>query len=252
MNGIVTGHGPIACHAGAGLRGGMKRVLRQVHRLGSALRFRAVTSFNGAATGLPSSAGTTQGLSRQRVNKAPPPASGRWRRKIATVLRELRAILNLARWRMPARHVRIIVLSQLSNADINRRVTNETAKDRVRRGSSRPPRIVACFSFDQSSGFRPTCRFSQHLPAVRHTSSDRDLDAWAEARHNHHLDQPSPSLLRTWERSCIGIRDRRRPPRVLLVRHKNGVNETRMAGLDTSGGDVEAAPRSSASSERRH
>ena len=95
MNGIVTGHGPIACHAGAGLRGGMKRVLRQVHRLGSALRFRAVTSFNGAATGLPSSAGTKEGLSRQRVNKAPPPASGRWRRKNATVLRELRAILNL-------------------------------------------------------------------------------------------------------------------------------------------------------------
>jgi hypothetical protein len=155
MNGIVTGHGPIACHAGAGLRGGMKRVLRQVHRLGSALRYRAVTSFNGAATGLPSSAGTKQGLSRQRVNKAPPPASGRWRRKIATVLRELRAILNLARWRMPARHVRIVVQSKLSNADINRRVTNETAKDRVRRGSCRPPRIVACFSFDQSSGFRP-------------------------------------------------------------------------------------------------
>src|SRR3954452_9336134 len=60
MNGIVTGHGPIACHAGAGLRGGMKRVLRQVHRLGSALRYRAVTSFNGAATGFPSFAGTKQ------------------------------------------------------------------------------------------------------------------------------------------------------------------------------------------------
>jgi hypothetical protein len=76
MDGIVTGHGPIAWHAGVGLRGGMKRVLRQVHRLGSALRYRAVTSFNGAATGLPSSAGTKEGLSRQRVNKAPAAASG--------------------------------------------------------------------------------------------------------------------------------------------------------------------------------
>src|SRR5436309_11514293 len=79
MNGIVTGHGPIACHAGAGLRGAMKRVLRQVHRLGSALRFRAVTFFNGAATGLPSPPERSRDFRGNVFNKAPPPASGRWR-----------------------------------------------------------------------------------------------------------------------------------------------------------------------------
>ena len=114
-------------------------------------------------------------------------------------------------------HILIYCPKHFGNADIHRRVSNETHQNRVRRHCCRAPRRVACASFEQSFGFRPACGFSQHFSTIRHTTSDRDVDARAKTRHNRDLNQPSPSLLRTWEGAGIRIWGRRWATGFLLV-----------------------------------